>query len=33
VLGVYSEVCNNLCDPKIELEGRELMLNFSAICF
>ncbi len=30
---VYSEICNNLCDPKIELEGKELMLNFSAVCF
>jgi hypothetical protein len=22
------EVCSNLCDPKIELEGRELKLHF-----
>ncbi len=29
---MYSEVCNNLCDPKIDLKGRELMLNCSAIC-
>jgi hypothetical protein len=27
------EVCSNLCDPKIELEGRELKLRFSFYLF
>jgi hypothetical protein len=30
-LGVDCKVCSNLCDPKIELEGRELKLHFSPI--
>jgi hypothetical protein len=32
-LGVDCKVCSNLCDPKIELEGRELKLHFSPIYF